>query len=124
MTTPFNTYTAKCWREGSAWVVHVPELDRTARAGRLSQVDGVAQDLVARVSGEHAGSARVVIDLRVPEGLVQLLAAAAAAREDRDWVSVEAVPCAGVWRGAWPRRDLPYGTWRPCWGSRSGAPSS
>jgi anti-sigma regulatory factor (Ser/Thr protein kinase) len=72
-------------------VVHVPELDRTARAGRLSQVDGVARELVARVGGPEAGSARVVIDLRVPEGLVQLLAAAAAARQDRDRVSVEVV---------------------------------
>ncbi len=87
---PVHTYTATCWREGCSWVVHVPELDRTARAARLSQVEGVARDLVARVGGE-ATSARVVIDLRVPEGLIGLLAAAAAAREDRDRVSVEAV---------------------------------
>ena len=73
------------------WVVQVPELDRTARVARLSQVDGVARDLVARSGGVEAVSARVVIDLRVPEGLVQLLSAAAAAREDRDRVSVEAV---------------------------------
>ena len=87
---PSNTYTATCWREGSAWVVHVSELDRTARAARLSQVEGVARDLVARVGGE-ATSARVVIDLRVPEGLIELLAAAAGARVDRYRVSVEAV---------------------------------
>ena len=87
---PVHTYTARCWREGSSWVVHVPEVDRTARAARLSQVEGVARDLVARVGGE-ATSARVVIDLRVPEGLIGLLAAAAAARQDRDRVSVEAV---------------------------------
>jgi anti-sigma regulatory factor (Ser/Thr protein kinase) len=72
-------------------VVHIPELDRTARAGRLSQVEGVARDLVNRVSAEDASSARVVVELRAPEDLVQLLAAAAAAREDPDRVSVEAV---------------------------------
>jgi hypothetical protein len=59
--------------------------------GVLSQVEGVARDLVARFGGAEAASARVVTDLRVPEGLVQLLSAAAATREDRDRVSVEAV---------------------------------
>jgi hypothetical protein len=88
---PLNTYTATCWRENSSWVVHVPELNRSARAGRLSQVEGVARDLVARFGGEGAASARVVVDLRAPEGLVQLLAAAEAVREGRDRVSVEAV---------------------------------
>ena len=61
-------------------MVRISELDRTARAGRLSQVDGVARDLLARFGDAETASARVVVDLRVPEGLVQLLAAAAAAR--------------------------------------------
>jgi len=86
-----NSYTARCWRESDAWVVHVVELDETARTARLSQVEAVAHDLVARFGGPKATSARVVIDLQVHDDLMNLLNAAAAARQDRDRVSVEAV---------------------------------
>jgi len=89
--TNANGYTARCWREGETWVVHVVELDETARTSRLSQVEAVAHDLVARFGGRGATSARVVIDLQVHDDLMQLLNAAAAARQDRDRVSVEAV---------------------------------
>ena len=51
---PPHTYTATGWREGPSWVVHIPVLDRTARAGRLSQVDGVARELVIRIHGIDA----------------------------------------------------------------------
>ena len=47
--------------------------------------------MVTRVRGGDATPPRVVIEMLVPEGLQQLLTAAAAAREDRDRVSVEAV---------------------------------
>jgi len=89
--TPANSYTARCWRDGDAWAVRVVELDETARTPRLSQVEALAHDLVARFGGPGATSARVVIDLQVHDDLMQLLNAAAAARQDRDRVSVEAV---------------------------------
>jgi anti-sigma regulatory factor (Ser/Thr protein kinase) len=89
--SPSNSYTARCWRDDGAWVVHVVELDETARTARLSQVEAVAHDLVARFGGPKATSARVVIDLQVHDDLMNLLNAAAAARQDRDRVSVEAV---------------------------------
>jgi hypothetical protein len=91
MMTPSTTYTATCWREDSSWVVRIPELDRSTRAARFSQVEGVARDLVDRFGGAEAASARVVTDLRVPDGLVALLAETAIARLDRDQVSVGAV---------------------------------
>jgi hypothetical protein len=47
--------------------------------------------MVARFAGADAGASRVVIDLHGPDGLVELLAAAAAAREAPDRVSIEAV---------------------------------
>src|SRR3954470_22323951 len=89
--TPAHTYTARCWREGSAWVVDVPELDETVRAARLSQVEAVARDLVARCGGEGATAAEVLIDLRVHEELRQLLDAASLARQEGDPASAEAV---------------------------------
>jgi anti-sigma regulatory factor (Ser/Thr protein kinase) len=88
--TPANTYTARCWREGSSWVVDVPELDETVRAARLSQVEAVARDLVARCGGDGATAAEVLIDLRVHDELRQLLDAASSARQDGGSASAEA----------------------------------
>lgn len=89
---PPRTCTAQCWPEGSTWVVHVPELGRSARASRLSQVEGVARDLLTRSAcPEDTASCRVVVDLRVRHSVNELITAAAAAREEPDRVSVEAV---------------------------------
>ena len=83
--------TAFCWREGSSWVVHVPELDRSATASRLSQVEGVARDLLHVYSSDDPATRRIVVDLRVHERTTELIAAAADLRDDPDRVSVEAV---------------------------------
>lgn len=88
---PVRPCTAVCWREGSAWVVHVPELDRSATAARLSQVEGVARDLLHVYSSDDPSSRRIVVDLRVHERTTELIAAAADLRDDPDRVSVEAV---------------------------------
>jgi len=88
---PPSTYTARCWRDGDAWLVHVVELDEKVRVPRLSQVETAARDLVARFGGDNATSARVVVDLQVHDDLMHLLNAAASARADPDRVSVEAV---------------------------------
>ena len=88
---PVRPCTAVCWREGSSWVVHVPELDRSATAARLSQVEGIARDLLHVHSTEDAASRRVVVDLRVQERTSELIAAAKDLRDDPDRVSVEAV---------------------------------
>ena len=88
---PVRPCTALCWREGSSWVVHVPELDRSATAARLSQVEGVARDLLHVYSSDDPAKRRVVVDLRVHERTTELIAAAADLRDDPDRVSVEAV---------------------------------
>ncbi len=88
---PVRRCTAVCWREGSSWVVHVPELDRRARASSLSQVEGVARDLLQASGSDDPSSRRIVVDLRVSERATELIAAAADLRGDPDRVSVEAV---------------------------------
>jgi hypothetical protein len=72
-------------------VVHVPELDRTSQAGRLSQVEGVARSLVATYTEDDPVTAEVKVDLRVPDSLVEVLAAAASSREDGDHISLDAI---------------------------------
>lgn len=86
-----SSYTATCRREGQWWVVHVPEIDRTSQAGRLSQVEEVARSLVATYTQDDPATAQVTVDLRVPDGLVEVLAAAASAREDGDQISLDAL---------------------------------
>ena len=88
---PPRTCTAQCWPEGSTWVVHVPELGRSAQASRLSQVEGVARDLLTRSGGDDPSTVRVVVDLRVRHSVNELITAAAALREQPDRVSVGAV---------------------------------
>lgn len=83
--------TAVCWREGGSWVVHLAELDRSATASRLSQVEGVARHLLRVHGSDDPESRRVVVDLRVHERTTELIAAAADLRADADRVSVEAV---------------------------------
>lgn len=89
--TPTNTYLATCWREGAAWVVHIPEIDRVTSTARLSQVEGAAHDMVTQSGAADAATARVIVDLLVDDDLAQLLDAATAVRGERDRVSVEAV---------------------------------
>jgi anti-sigma regulatory factor (Ser/Thr protein kinase) len=88
---PVRPCTAVCWREGSSWVVHVPELDRSAPASRLSQVEGIARDLLRVHGSDDPASRRVVVELQVHERTSELIAAAADLRDDPDRVSVEAV---------------------------------
>jgi anti-sigma regulatory factor (Ser/Thr protein kinase) len=91
MMAPRTTYTATCWREGTGWTVLIVQLDRTTRAARLADVDTAARRLIAAVLNVDPESIEVVVDLRVPEGISRLLDAAAAARQEADVVSVEAV---------------------------------
>jgi anti-sigma regulatory factor (Ser/Thr protein kinase) len=87
----FTTYTATSWRDGAGWAVRVAQLDRTTRVPRLSDVDAAARRLIATLTEDDPEDVRVIVDLRVPEGISRLLEAAAAARQDSDLVSVEAI---------------------------------
>lgn len=84
-------YTATCWREGTSWTVHIGQLDRTTWAARLSDVDAAARRLIAGATDTDPDGVEVLVDLRVPDGITRLLDAAAAARQESDVVSVEAI---------------------------------
>src|SRR6187551_879262 len=87
MMAPRTTYTATCWREGTAWTVLIVQLDRSTRAARLSDVDTAARRMIAAVTDVDPELVEVVVDLRVPEGSARLLDAATAARQEADVVS-------------------------------------
>jgi anti-sigma regulatory factor (Ser/Thr protein kinase) len=91
MMAPFVTYTATSWRDGPAWAVRVLPLDRTAQATRLSEVEATARQLICAETAANPEDVRVVLDLRVPDGIAPVLAAAAAALDEADHVSAAAV---------------------------------
>src|SRR5688572_26997805 len=86
-----TTYIATCWREGTSWLVRVAQLERTTQVARLSEVDAAARRLIGAVTGAEPDTVEVIVDLRVPDGISRLLDAAAAAREESDLMSAEAV---------------------------------
>ncbi len=86
MTCP--SIAATCWREGAAWVVHLDDVDRSARASSLAHVAAVARELVATAADAPA-DARVVLQYSGRSTVADLVAAAAAARKEADRVSVE-----------------------------------
>ena len=77
------TYTAVCHREGTWWVITVPELEsgRVTQARSLDEVPAVVADLVATMTG--ADPARVEVDVKAHAGIdttrLGLMAAAAVA---------------------------------------------
>jgi anti-sigma regulatory factor (Ser/Thr protein kinase) len=91
MMASLTTYSATCWREETSWLVRVAELERTTQAARLSEVEAAARHLIGSVTGVEPETVDVVVDLRVPDGIRRLLDAAAAAREEADLMSPEAV---------------------------------
>ena len=60
------TYTALCHREGSWWVITVPELEsgRVTQAGSLDEVPATVADLVATMTG--ADPASIEVDVKAP----------------------------------------------------------
>ncbi len=75
-----STYTTTVSREGAAWDVHLPALGRSARVGRLSQVEGAARHLVVTLT--HADPDAVELDVVViaPPGHEDLFEQAERAR--------------------------------------------
>jgi hypothetical protein len=60
------TYTALCHREGSWWVITVPELEsgRVTQARSLDEVPATVVDLVATMTG--ADPACIEVDVKAP----------------------------------------------------------
>ncbi|HYO40251.1 MAG TPA: sensor histidine kinase [Nocardioidaceae bacterium] len=83
-------HTVLCRHDGARWVVELPRLGVTARVERLSDVEAVAREQVAATTGEDPAACRVVVELARPT-FAELAAVCAAAREDPDQVTVEAV---------------------------------
>jgi anti-sigma regulatory factor (Ser/Thr protein kinase) len=91
MMARLTLYTATCWREGNSWTVHVAQLDQTTSADRLSEVDAAARRLISRITGADPDTVEVVVDLRVPDEIPQVLGAPASVGPNPGVISLENV---------------------------------
>ncbi|WP_067667970.1 hypothetical protein [Nocardia miyunensis] len=57
-----STYTARVIRDEDAWMIEVPEIDRVTQALNLRQVEEMARDLIAIMTGTEPDSFDLVIE--------------------------------------------------------------
>ena len=85
-----SRYTAQVTRDGRFWLVHVPEVDRHTQARHLREVDIMARDLVAVITGDDLETIELVIDIRTPDAAASHLARATELREESRRAQAEA----------------------------------
>ncbi|MGQ0776932.1 MAG: hypothetical protein ACT4NY_21360 [Pseudonocardiales bacterium] len=62
-----NSFTAHVTRDGRFWLIHVPEIDRHTQARHLREIDIMARDLVAVMTGEDPAGIQLTIDIHTPD---------------------------------------------------------
>lgn len=67
-------YEVNVERDGDVWLLRVPGVDRSTQARHLGDVDAMARDLIAVMTGEPAGPGAVELDVQyaVPETAARL----------------------------------------------------
>lgn len=77
-----STYTAKAERDGSVWLVRVPEIDRATQARTIDEIEPMARDLVAIMEDVPADSFDLAVELDLPTDIADHLRTAAFLRDE------------------------------------------
>lgn len=85
-----NCYTAHVTRDGRFWLIHIPEIDRYTQARNLGEIEPMARDLVAVMTGASTTSFDITVDIVMPEGVNDHLRRARELREDEAKARAEA----------------------------------
>ena len=64
-----SIYTALVSRDGRSWHVEVPEIDRVTQARNLNEVDLMARDLVAIMTGVEPDSFELDVRIQLPDSV-------------------------------------------------------
>ena len=64
-----NTYTALVTRDGTVWHVEVPEIDRVTQARSINEVDAMARDLIAIMTGLEPNSFELDVRIQLPDSV-------------------------------------------------------
>lgn len=77
-----SRFTAHVTRDGRFWLIHVPEIDRYTQARHLREIDTMARDLVAVMTGKDPAGIQLTVDIHTPDVAAAHLARAAELREE------------------------------------------
>lgn len=69
-------------RDGRFWYVDIPALDGATQARRLSEIDEMAKDYIAEVTGASAERVEIAVTIELPADVQAHLAAASALRDE------------------------------------------
>lgn len=101
-----ETYRVSVSREGKWWIVDVPGVDYRTQVRSLTEVDGMARDLVAGATGVNEGSFDLDIDVQPPAAVVEQLGEAVELESSAHQVQAQA---AQIRREAVRRLRADYG---------------
>jgi hypothetical protein len=76
-----SMYTALVSRDGRFWHVEVPEIDRVTQARNLNEVDLMARDLVAIMTGVEPDSFELDVRVQLPDSVQAHLSEVERARD-------------------------------------------
>ena len=68
-----RTYRATAERDGSSWIIRIPDIGRSTQARRLDQADDMARDLIAVMTDEDPSSFDVEIHAELDPHLGRLV---------------------------------------------------
>jgi hypothetical protein len=81
-TRNVERYDVTVRRDGRFWYVDIPALDGATQARNLSEIDEMAKDYIAEVTGTPADRLEVVVTIELPADVQAHLAAASALRDE------------------------------------------
>lgn len=61
-----SIYTVNAERSGAYWALYVPEIDRHTQARHLREIDAMARDLVAIITGDDPAGIRLEVRIATP----------------------------------------------------------
>ncbi len=76
-----TVYHAHVERDGQFWLIHVPEVDRWTQARNLGEVETMARDLVAVMTGSDPASVQIDVAVTLPAAATEHLRMASELRE-------------------------------------------
>jgi hypothetical protein len=69
LVATMSTYTALVSRDGKFWHIEVPEIDRVTQARTINEVDDMARDLIAIMTGIEPGTIDLDVRIQLPDSV-------------------------------------------------------
>lgn len=67
MAVAFKHYSVDASRDGRYWTVHVPEIGHRTQARSVAEIEPMARDLIAVMTGQPVGSFSLTVTIETQE---------------------------------------------------------